>query len=830
METIHLGLSLLLCLGVSSETLKRQKRNWIIDSFSIDEGYSGVFPYVLDSIKIQNELTLYKISGQGVDRDPKGLLEIDNHTGQITVHRPVDFEEHQVLQLDFQAIDRESHIIDTQLGVEILIIDANDNPPLFERDVYHFNLTEATSQGTEEIKIMATDKDKSKKFNSFDLQIVSVHPEPFDLEFDLTQHFQIGTISFKGCLDHERAEKYTIIVEAKDHGEQKQLSSSCIVIIHIEDGNNHLPVITGHTGSGRVKEGEENVLVNRLQVTDKDSEGTAAWRAEYQIQGDTGNNFRISTDRVTNEGLLYLNKPLDYEDGPLKNLTISVENKIPYRLCRVVHRSAAGLWEVTVGGGETETREVTVTVEDVNEPPVFDPPKKRVTQRENVEVGKYLATFTARDPDVAGANALVYKKRDDPADWVAVDAETGKITTTKLIDRESTFVKDNVYTVTLWAVDDGQPPMTGTATLDIVITDENDNAPFLAQSAVDVCQSHGVSLANVTAVDLDEEPYGGPFNFRLQDKEKGKWKLDPAQGFSVNLVKEPAVHSGDYELLLEVSDLQGTRATHNLRVTVCRCGDAARPNCRVRKAASSSFGGGALVVVLFATLLLAGVLLLAFMVSCKKKSKAIANDDTHQYLMKSNIEKPGTDCKVWTLNQEYSQFPAKQFNNSTAVSNAKTEHDLSAKLSTGSTMEGNFVRASSFLSSTRASSRMTNQHRNSMHWPMGASAAMSNLHRSSMHKTWIGRSASSANRENVTDDAMLLNMLNMLNKTLSNHEAAEEELGDYAPRVYAEEGGASTDSELDAISIPDVSFDADLDADQASKFNTLASICMPGGL
>ncbi|XP_056280107.1 cadherin-2A-like, partial [Pseudoliparis swirei] len=719
----------------SSETLKRQKRNWIIDSFTIDEGYSGVFPYVLDTVSIEPEkLTFFKIFGQGVDRDPKGLLAIDRVTGQITVHRAIDYEEYQILKLDFQALDQESDVVDTQLGIEILIIDANDNAPLFERDVYHFHLMEATLQGIEEIKIMATDKDRSKKFNTFDLRIVSVHPKPFDLEFFLIQHVQIGTISFKGCLDHEKADKYTIIVEAKDHGEGKQLSSSCTVIVHIEDGNNHIPVITGQTGSGRVKEGEENVLVNRLQVKDNDSRGTAAWRAQYQIQGDT--YFRITTDRETNEGLLYVTKPLDYEDGSTKNVTISVLNEIPYQLCQVEHRSATGLWDVTIGGRETvavRRHQVTVTVEDVNEPPFFDPPKKRVTQSENVEVGKYLATFTAKDPDVAMANTLVYIKGDDPANWVAVDRETGKITTAKLIDRESTFVKDNVYPVTVWAVDDGQPPMTGTATLEIHITDENDHVPSLSRSAVDVCQSDGVSLANITVEDFDEEPYGGPFVFRLPDQEKGKWKLDPAQGFSVNLVKEPAVHSGQYELLLEVMDLQGTKVTHNLLVTVCRCEDAARPNCGVRRVAGAAVGGRALGVVLVGMLLLAGVLLLAFLVSCKKRIKEVTDDDTHQQLMQSNIEQPGTDCQ--TLNR---------------------------------------------------------------------------------------RSTYSSNQEIATHETMLLNALN-------KHEAAGEELGDYAPRVYAEEGVEGSDFELDAISIPTVPFDPEVDAYLAPKFYTLTSICMPGG-
>lgn len=71
-------------------------------------------------------------------------------------------------------------------------------------------------------------------------------------------------------------------------------------------------------------------------------------------------------------------------------------------------------------------------------------------------------------------------------------------------------------------------------------------------------------------------------------------------------MKENTVHSGHYELLLLVSDLQGETAVHNLSVTVCNCLDPARPNCHIRKATGSTVGGGAFGIIVFSLLLFVG--------------------------------------------------------------------------------------------------------------------------------------------------------------------------------------------------------------------------------
>ena len=51
------------------------------------------------------------------------------------------------------------------------------------------------------------------------------------------------------------------------------------------------------------------------------------------------------------------------------------------------------------------------------------------------------------------------------------------------------------------------------------------------------------------------------------------------------------------------------------------------------------------------------------------------------------------------------------------------------------------------------------------------------------------------------------------------------ELGDYSPHPYAEEGDPETSSQLDAISIPESPFNTDMLLHLGPRFNTLASLC-----
>jgi len=76
----------------------------------------------------------------------------------------------------------------------------------------------------------------------------------------------------------------------------------------------------------------------------------------------------------------------------------------------------------------------------------------------------------------------------------------------------------------------GEPPMTGSATLLLHVLDQNDNVPKLSVNHVVMCVGDGPTMTNLTALDPDNEPFGGPFIFELLGEVKGKWSVNPSYG------------------------------------------------------------------------------------------------------------------------------------------------------------------------------------------------------------------------------------------------------------------------------------------------------------
>lgn len=58
-------------------------------------------------------------------------------------------------QLTFEAMILETRLVDTRLGVEVQIKDANDNPPTFNPQTVEVSILESTKQGQEIVTLFS---------------------------------------------------------------------------------------------------------------------------------------------------------------------------------------------------------------------------------------------------------------------------------------------------------------------------------------------------------------------------------------------------------------------------------------------------------------------------------------------------------------------------------------------------------------------------------------------------------------------------------------------------------------------------------------------------
>ncbi|XP_042240879.1 putative neural-cadherin 2 [Homarus americanus] len=108
---------------------------------------------------------------------------------------------------------------------------------------------------------------------------------------------------------------------------------------------------------------------------------------------------------------------------------------------------------------------VNLTLVDANDnPPTLAAHHVYRTLPEDTPTGTRLATFTAYDLDGAGETNMTYlvSAASDPGGKFRVD-ETGTVWLVGGLDRET----NAAHTVLMWAVDDGVPPRTATATLSV---------------------------------------------------------------------------------------------------------------------------------------------------------------------------------------------------------------------------------------------------------------------------------------------------------------------------------------------------------------------------
>ncbi|XP_068172386.1 cadherin-4 [Antennarius striatus] len=644
----------------SANGLRRQKRDWVIPPINVPENSRGPFPHMLVRIRSDQDKDVgirYSITGAGADQPPSGIYNIDPVSGNMFVTQPLDREERASFHLRAHAVDMNGNQVENPIDLYIYVIDMNDNRPEFQNQVYNGSVAEGSKPGSSVMQVTAADSDDSTTANGMvRYRILSQTPHsPIPNMFTINS--ETGDIvTVAAGLDREKVSQYTIIVQATDMEGNLNfgLSNTATALISITDINDNPPELTVRTFSGEVPENKVNVVVTNLTVVDRDQPHSPNWNAVYRIvSGDPSGHFTIRTNPITNDGMLTVVKPVDFEMNRAFMLTVVVSNQA---------HLASG-----IQSSLQSTAGVTISVQDVNEPPVFPANPKTIRFEEGVPAGTTLTVFSAQDPDHFIHQTVRYSKLSDPANWLKINRTNGQITTMALLDRESMHVKDNVYEATFLAYDNGKsgsPQASGTGTLQIYLIDVNDNAPVLIPREAQVCErARPDSWIKITASDADADPNAGPFVFELPSfpsSVRRNWTIARLSGdYAQMRLRIFYLEAGVYDIPVIVSDSGNPPLSNRsvIRVKVCPCDD--NGDCSATGAvAATGLGTGAIIAILICIIILLSMVLL-FVVWMKRREKERQakpllidpEDDVRDNILKYDEEGGGEEDQDYDLSQ-----------------------------------------------------------------------------------------------------------------------------------------------------------------------------------
>ncbi|XP_072370865.1 cadherin-4-like isoform X1 [Scyliorhinus torazame] len=640
----------------SSNGLKRQKRDWVIPPINVPENSRGPFPLQLVRIRSDKDREIqirYSITGPGADQPPMEVFSIDQVAGKMHVTRPLDREDIASFHLRAHAVDMNGNKVENPIDLYINVIDMNDNRPEFANHVYNGSVEEGSKPGSYVMTVTANDADDPSTANGIvRYRILSQSPiSPSPNMFTInSENGDIVTVA--AGLDREKVPRYTVIIQATDMDGNLNygLSNTATALIIVNDVNDNAPEFTAATYYGEVQENRLDVIVANLTVTDRDQPHTSNWNAVYRIvSGDPAGHFAIKTDPVTNDGIVTVIKPVDYEINRAFVLTVVVMNQAPL---------AAG-----IQSSLQSTATVAISATDVNEAPFFIPNPKLIRQEEEMPVGTLLTTFVAQDPDRFMQQTVRYSELSDPANWLNINATTGQITTTAVMDRESIYIKKNVYEAMFLATDNGNPAASGTGTLNIYLIDVNDNAPELIPKEAQICEKPNPNAINITAGDADRDPNTGPFVFELENKPPGvkrNWTITRLNGDSAQLsLRIGFLVAGVYDVPIIITDSGNPplSSTSVIKVKVCPCDE--HGDCTaVGAIAAAGLGTGAIIAILICIIILL-ILVLLFVVWMKRRDKERQTkqllidpeDDVRDNILKYDEEGGGEEDQDYDLSQ-----------------------------------------------------------------------------------------------------------------------------------------------------------------------------------
>ncbi|XP_030000789.1 protocadherin gamma-A4-like isoform X25 [Sphaeramia orbicularis] len=432
-----------------------------VSATDADEGVNGDVTYAFDH-----------------DSDDSRIFSLNSKTGEVKVVGSIDYEKESSYEMQISAKDGLGLASYATLIVEIS--DINDNAPVIYVKSLTTPVPENVSPGTEVGIINVQDRDSE---NNKQVRCSIQQGVPFKLVPSIKNYYSLVTTE---QLDRELVSDYNITITATDGG-SPPLSSSKTVQLSVADINDNPPVFEEQSYSAYVT--ENNKPGSTLcSVTARDPDWRQNGTVIYSLLPGEVNGAPVSSYLSVNgdTGVIHAVRSFDYEQ--FKSFKVHVmarDNGSPPLSSNVT---------------------VSVFVSDVNDnsPQILYPtPDGNSFMTELVPKaahgGSLVSKVIAVDTD-SGQNAwLSYQivKSTDPG-LFTIGLHSGEIRTQRDIS-ESDNMKQNLI---VSVKDNGQPPLSATCAIYLLISDNLAEVPELKDISYDEKNSKLTSYLIIALVSV----------------------------------------------------------------------------------------------------------------------------------------------------------------------------------------------------------------------------------------------------------------------------------------------------------------------------------------
>ncbi|XP_048052026.1 protocadherin Fat 4-like [Megalobrama amblycephala] len=387
--------------------------------------------------------------------------------GTILVKSSADLDREATASFSFQVEAQENPPSTNKATVDVTIVllDENDNSPQFTTSKYQGKVYGNQTVGMQVVKVEATDQDEGPN-SEISYSIVFGNEEGY---FGINENDGEITLVQTIPLVENRILQFSLYVTAKDGGTISRSTSAMVDVKAPGDSN---PQFLQKTYQGQVEEDQSGADIVKVDFLSIDPIVPVILTVESEVD-----KFSINQDT----GVLSTKVKLDFEEESSYTVQLSISD-----------------------GTNRDEASVLVEVLDINDnSPVFESHPASVSVSEDHTVGDDVTSVKAMDAD-AGFNGEVRYTLLGGAGRFSVDQETGVITLVAPLDRET----QDVYHLVITAQDQGRPSRSTTTTLDISVTDVNDNAPIFSKQQYEITVSEhaevGTAVLDVMATDKDD--------------------------------------------------------------------------------------------------------------------------------------------------------------------------------------------------------------------------------------------------------------------------------------------------------------------------------------